>query len=129
VAPRRRSSVLFRIPSRLIHDSWTVVVCLNDLMTTTAIESRHGALSPAELEAINAWWRAANYLSVGQIYLLANASRSPPSTSKPRPGLGERAVHLRQEMVDERLHHRAYTREFGDDPADVREWAWPAPHA
>jgi xylulose-5-phosphate/fructose-6-phosphate phosphoketolase len=45
------------------------------------------------------------------------------------PGLGERAVHLRQEMVDERLRHRAYTREFGDDPADVREWAWPAPHA
>ena len=45
------------------------------------------------------------------------------------PGLGERAIHLRQEMVDERLRHRAYTREFGDDPADVREWAWPAPHA
>ncbi len=45
------------------------------------------------------------------------------------PGLGERAVHLRQEMVDERLRHRAYTREFGDDPADVREWSWPAPDA
>jgi len=29
-------------------------------------------LSPAELRAIDAYWRAANYLSVGQIYLLDN---------------------------------------------------------
>jgi len=29
-------------------------------------------LDPAELDAMNAWWRAANYLSVGQIYLLDN---------------------------------------------------------
>jgi xylulose-5-phosphate/fructose-6-phosphate phosphoketolase len=29
-------------------------------------------LSPGELELLHAWWRAANYLSVGQIYLLAN---------------------------------------------------------
>ena len=41
------------------------------------------------------------------------------------PGLGERAAHLRQEMVDERLRHRAYTREVGDDPPDVRDWTWP----
>ena len=30
------------------------------------------ALSDAELDDIHAWWRAANYLSVGQIYLLDN---------------------------------------------------------
>ena len=30
-------------------------------------------LSAKELAAIDAWWRAANYLSVGQIYLLENA--------------------------------------------------------
>ena len=41
------------------------------------------------------------------------------------PGLGERAAHLRQRMVDERLRHRAYTRETGDDMPDVRDWAWP----
>ena len=29
-------------------------------------------LSPDELDDIHAWWRAANYLSVGQIYLLDN---------------------------------------------------------
>jgi len=42
------------------------------------------------------------------------------------PGLGQRAALLRQEMVDERLHIRAYTREHGDDPAAVRDWVWPA---
>ena len=42
------------------------------------------------------------------------------------PGLGQRAARLRQEMVDERLRHRAYTREVGDDMPDVRDWAWEA---
>ena len=41
------------------------------------------------------------------------------------PGLGERAAGLRQAMVDERLRHRAYTREVGDDMPDVRDWTWP----
>jgi xylulose-5-phosphate/fructose-6-phosphate phosphoketolase len=42
------------------------------------------------------------------------------------PGLGERAASLRQRMADERLRHRAYTREHGDDMPDVRDWTWPA---
>jgi xylulose-5-phosphate/fructose-6-phosphate phosphoketolase len=42
------------------------------------------------------------------------------------PGLGERAAGLRQQLTDERLRHRAYTREVGDDPRDVRDWTWPA---
>jgi phosphoketolase len=37
-------------------------------------------LSPAELRAIDAWWRAANYLSVGQIYLLDNPLLRQPLT-------------------------------------------------
>jgi xylulose-5-phosphate/fructose-6-phosphate phosphoketolase len=41
------------------------------------------------------------------------------------PGLGERAAGLRQQMADERMRHRAYTREHGDDPPDVRDWVWP----
>ena len=41
------------------------------------------------------------------------------------PGLGERAAGLRQQIADERLRHRAYTREHGDDPPDVRDWVWP----
>jgi xylulose-5-phosphate/fructose-6-phosphate phosphoketolase len=27
---------------------------------------------PGELDAVDAWWRAANYLSVGEIFLLDN---------------------------------------------------------
>jgi xylulose-5-phosphate/fructose-6-phosphate phosphoketolase len=40
-------------------------------------------------------------------------------------GLGQRAAIVRQHMSDERLRHRAYTREVGDDSPDVREWVWP----
>jgi len=41
------------------------------------------------------------------------------------PGLGVRAGHVRQLMTDERIRHRAYTREHGEDPADITEWVWP----
>jgi xylulose-5-phosphate/fructose-6-phosphate phosphoketolase len=41
------------------------------------------------------------------------------------PGLAERAAALRQRLADERLRHRAYTREHGDDAPDVRDWTWP----
>jgi xylulose-5-phosphate/fructose-6-phosphate phosphoketolase len=41
------------------------------------------------------------------------------------PGMGERCAHLRQEMVDERIRARAYTREAGDDLPSVRDWVWP----
>ncbi len=41
------------------------------------------------------------------------------------PGLGEHEAHLRQEMADVRLRHRAYTREHGEDPSDVTDWRWP----
>ncbi|HEY0695055.1 MAG TPA: hypothetical protein VGD71_39220, partial [Kribbella sp.] len=35
-------------------------------------------LTDEELEGLDAYWRAANYLSVGQIYLLANPLLSEP---------------------------------------------------
>ncbi len=41
------------------------------------------------------------------------------------PGLAQRAAALRQYMGDERLRHRAYTRQVGDDPPDVSDWVWP----
>ncbi len=40
------------------------------------------------------------------------------------PRLGERAAHLRQYMIDERLRHRAYTREHGEDPPELTAWSW-----
>ncbi|HVM02309.1 MAG TPA: phosphoketolase family protein [Acidimicrobiales bacterium] len=41
------------------------------------------------------------------------------------PGLRSRAASLRQRMVDARLEARAYTREHGDDPPELRDWVWP----
>ncbi|GAA4209767.1 phosphoketolase family protein [Microbispora amethystogenes] len=42
------------------------------------------------------------------------------------PGLGSTAAHLRQRMADARLRARAHTREYGEDPAEIRDWTWPA---
>jgi xylulose-5-phosphate/fructose-6-phosphate phosphoketolase len=41
------------------------------------------------------------------------------------PGLAEIAAGLRQDMIDERLRCRAWTREHGEDHPDVRDWTWP----
>jgi xylulose-5-phosphate/fructose-6-phosphate phosphoketolase len=41
------------------------------------------------------------------------------------PGLGTRTAHLRQEMVDQRLRARMWTREHGDDTPEVHDWVWP----
>jgi len=62
-------------------------------------------LSPDELQKIHAYWRAANYLSVGQIYLMANPLLREPLTKeqiKPRllghwgttPGLNFIYAHM-----------------------------------
>src|SRR5215217_1380992 len=37
-----------------------------------------GPLDPDALRSVDAWWRAANYLSVGQIYLTGNALLREP---------------------------------------------------
>jgi xylulose-5-phosphate/fructose-6-phosphate phosphoketolase len=41
------------------------------------------------------------------------------------PGLAVRHAGLRQEMVDQRLRCRQYTREHGEDAPEVADWAWP----
>src|SRR5919106_1995774 len=69
-----------------------------------------GPLQPDELRRIDAWWRAANYLSVGQIYLMANQLlREPlrPEHIKPRllghwgttPGLNFVYAHLNRAIA------------------------------
>jgi xylulose-5-phosphate/fructose-6-phosphate phosphoketolase len=71
----------------------------------TAPQPAANPLSPDELRRIDAWWRAANYLSVGQIYLLDNPLLKQPlelKHIKPRllghwgttPGLNFLYVHL-----------------------------------
>ncbi len=57
----------------------------NDIIET---EIGLGSLSTEELQAIDAYWRAANYLSVGQIYLLDNPLlREPLSINHVKPRL------------------------------------------
>jgi xylulose-5-phosphate/fructose-6-phosphate phosphoketolase len=41
------------------------------------------------------------------------------------PSLGQRAAHLRQEMVDRRTAHHHWVREHGEDMPDIRDWVWP----
>jgi xylulose-5-phosphate/fructose-6-phosphate phosphoketolase len=41
------------------------------------------------------------------------------------PGLAADAARLRQDMLDRRLRYRAWTREYGEDHPDVRNWTWP----
>jgi xylulose-5-phosphate/fructose-6-phosphate phosphoketolase len=41
------------------------------------------------------------------------------------PGLSQTAAWLRQEMVDTRTRHWAWTREHGEDLPEVANWAWP----
>jgi xylulose-5-phosphate/fructose-6-phosphate phosphoketolase len=41
------------------------------------------------------------------------------------PGLGSHAGAVRQAMADRRVEARAYTREHGEDPPEIRDWTWP----
>jgi xylulose-5-phosphate/fructose-6-phosphate phosphoketolase len=74
-------------------------------MATAVPEQERGVLSESELERMDRYWRASNYLSVGQIYLLDNPLLQEPlklEHVKPRllghwgttPGLNFIYVHL-----------------------------------
>lgn len=73
------------------------------------------SLTPDELQKIDAYWRAANYLSVGQIYLLDNPLLQAPLTLqhiKPRllghwgttPGLNFIYAHLNRVILRDDLN-------------------------
>ena len=73
-----------------------------------------GPLDEAALRRLHAWWRAANYLSVGQIYLLANpllAEPLRPEHVKPRllghfgtvPGLNLVWAHANRAILERDL--------------------------
>src|SRR5438445_2498135 len=77
--------------------------------------SEQGPLTGSDLDALDAWWRAANYLSVGQIYLLDNpllAEPLRPEHVKPRllghwgttPGLNLIYAHLNRVIRNQDLN-------------------------
>ena len=41
------------------------------------------------------------------------------------PSLGPRAARVHQHMLDKRTEHTAWTREYGEDLPEVRDWVWP----
>ena len=87
---------------------------MTDVAHTSTAATAEPHLSPDELARIDAYWRAANYLSVGQIYLLDNPLlREPlqPEHVKPRllghwgttPGLNLLYVHLNRAIRERDL--------------------------
>lgn len=79
-------------------------------MTDTVTDTRQAPLHQDELRLLDAYWRAANYLSVGQIYLLDNPLLTEPLRRehvKPRllghwgttPGLNFLYAHLNRVIL------------------------------
>lgn len=86
-------------------------------------------LRPDLLPKMDAYWRAVNYLSVGQIYLYDNPLLKKSlerAHIKPRllghwgttPGLNRRSLH------DKRIEHKQYIAEQGEDMPEIRKWKW-----
>jgi xylulose-5-phosphate/fructose-6-phosphate phosphoketolase len=82
--------------------------------TKAGLRTGQGSLDSDELDRLDAWWRAANYLSVGQIYLLDNPLLREPlrlEHVKPRllghwgttPGLNFVYVHMNRVIKREDL--------------------------
>lgn len=91
---------------------------IDDSGTMTWTSRAPKPLSATALASIDAWWRAANYLAVGQIYLLGNALLQEPLSRdhvKPRllghwgttPGLNFLYAHLNR-AIQERSQSTIY---------------------
>jgi len=79
-----------------------------------AIETQPETLTPQLLQKIDAYWRAANYLSVGQIYLYDNPLLKRPLA----PGCETHAAGTLGH------HPRAELHIYGDNLPEIRNWKW-----
>src|SRR5499433_3789954 len=87
----------------------------NRIEALMSAPSAKGPLAPEPLRKLDAWWRAANYLSIGQIYLYKNPMLKEPLRKehiKPRlvghwgttPGLNFIYVHLNRVITERDLN-------------------------
>ena len=100
---------------------------------STPMPSHASTNSAAELALMDAWWRAANYLSIGQIYLLDNPLLKEPlelKHIKPRllghwgttPGLNFVYVHLNRVIKSARARHALCRRSRPRRSRDCRQY-------
>lgn len=98
------------------------------------LEAVPGPLDAQELRRVDAWWRAANYLAVGQIYLLANPLLRVPLRAehvKPRllghfgtvPGLNLVWAHANR-LIRERDLHAVFVAGPGHGGPGPNACAW-----
>ncbi|MDJ0366502.1 hypothetical protein QMK33_15185 [Hymenobacter sp. H14-R3] len=71
-------------------------------------------LEPEALRRLDAYWRAANYLAVGQIYLYDNPLLREPLT----------LAHLKPLLPDKLVAHKQYIYRYGQDMPEIRDWQW-----
>ena len=102
---------------------------------------RTKTLAPELLHQMDAYWRAANYLSVGQIYFYDNPLLRKPlklehvkplvvghwgTTPDRLPHLGAKRACLKQMARDKLVEHKQYIVRHGQDMPEIRNWKWPA---
>ena len=68
---------------------------LGDTPLPYSVSGATGPLGPDELALTDAWWRAANYLAVGQIYLLANPLLTRAAAARARQAPAARPLRHR----------------------------------
>ncbi|MEO8754896.1 MAG: hypothetical protein ABI624_19705 [Casimicrobiaceae bacterium] len=105
------------------------------------------ARSPALLRRMDAYWRAANYISVGQTYLRDNPPLTRPlvtcrrthhdnihsrdyeeegaiTTPLAMAVTGERGLSLKRQLQEKLLEHRRCINTHGQEMPEVRDWKW-----
>jgi phosphoketolase len=107
-------------------------------------------LTPESLEQMDAYWRAANYLSFGRILLDDNPLLKRPLTLSDvkhilpghggttsgqnfilvmdtidrLPQTGDKCIYFKQQLKDKLIEHKQYINKHGQDLPEVRNWKW-----
>lgn len=91
------------------------------------LPSSNQPLSADELHRMDAYWRAANYLSVGQIYLLENPLlREALKIEHVKPRLLGHWAPLPGSISSTFISTGIfYIHEHGDDMREIANWTWP----